>query len=596
MKKKTRSRSTNGSGCPFATVCQCGLVPAAKKKHGPNKEFKEISFISTIAKNKKWRTIANTSSGLPKRRGFISFWLPLIMSNVYFPGMMVQAVPFTITSGTDACELVDNNNCFQTVNYPDDYEIDKTCTILVNDPGDLDVIAFDVEFDSVSQTCKYDYLEFHGTKYCYNMEHTGYQWSIPTNPQVTTGDTISWKSDDMEVRKGFKMCHKAPLPLVEGAPFAITAGNDACELVDNSNCFQTKDYPNVYALGKTCTITMNKAGKLNVLGFGVEYVSIENCDRSHLTVHSSKYCGTTGPNGVNMNTNDTISWKSLLIGSDTYSSKKGFKICYIVDCNITNGTFANANECLCDLNPCTASSGLFCQWSLKKCGKFATCLERSGSVANAKNCSCGTADCTTSTGLFCRESINKCGVAPCIVTNGTVANDAACTCGTADCTTSTGLFCRASVNNCNMVPKCSITSGIVANDAACTCGTTACTTTSGLYCKSNFCTNYPMGSDALPNGDESNNGDGTGLRKVVSDFEQGSGALFEVVMQTYGPIDSWDVSDVTNMERLFQNKYSFNADLSKWNVSRVTLMDYSTSLIVPNIAGGSFFLFFSRMP
>jgi len=482
--------------------------------------------------------------------------LLLIMFNVYFLGMVVQAVPFTITSGTDACELVDNNNCFQTVNYPDDYEIDKTCTILVNDPGDLDVIAFDVEFDSVSQTCKYDYLEFHGTKYCYNMEHTGYQWSIPTNPQVTTGDTISWKSDDMEVRKGFKMCHKAPLPLVEGAPFAITAGNDACELVDNSNCFQTKDYPNVYALGKTCTITMNKAGKLNVLGFGVEYVSIENCDRSHLTVHSSKYCGTTGPNGVNMNTNDTISWKSFLIGSDTYSSKKGFKICYIVDCNITNGTFANANECLCDLNPCTASSGLFCQWSLKKCGKFATCLERSGSVANAKNCSCGTADCTTSTGLFCRESINK----------------------------------------CNMVPKCSITSGIVANDAACTCGTAVCTTTSGLYCKANSCTNYPMGSDALPNGDGSLLGNGTGLRKVVSDFEQGSGALYDVVMQTYGPIELWDVSRVTNLQNLFHSKNSFNADLSKWNVSRVTLMDYSTSLIVPNIAGGSFFLFFSRMP
>jgi surface protein len=106
-----------------------------------------------------------------------------------------------------------------------------------------------------------------------------------------------------------------------------------------------------------------------------------------------------------------------------------------------------------------------------------------------------------------------------------------------------------------------------------------------------------MGSDTLPNGEGTNNGESTGLRKVVSDFEQGSGDLYEVVMKTYGPIDSWDVSDVTNMESLFQSKYLFNADISKWNVSRVTTMNSSTSLIVPNISRRVFFfLFFSKKP
>ena len=41
---------------------------------------------------------------------------------------------------------------------------------------------------------------------------------------------------------------------------------------------------------------------------------------------------------------------------------------------------------------------------------------------------------------------------------------------------------------------------------------------------------------------------------------------------TYGHISEWDVSDVTDMNRLFQYLRSFNEDISQWKVHNVTNM------------------------
>lgn len=41
-----------------------------------------------------------------------------------------------------------------------------------------------------------------------------------------------------------------------------------------------------------------------------------------------------------------------------------------------------------------------------------------------------------------------------------------------------------------------------------------------------------------------------------------------------GNISAWDVSNVTNMNGMFDRCESFNQDLSKWNVSNVTDMMY----------------------
>ena len=40
-----------------------------------------------------------------------------------------------------------------------------------------------------------------------------------------------------------------------------------------------------------------------------------------------------------------------------------------------------------------------------------------------------------------------------------------------------------------------------------------------------------------------------------------------------GPIGEWDVSEVTDMKKLFFEKLSFNADISKWDTSHVINMN-----------------------
>ena len=42
---------------------------------------------------------------------------------------------------------------------------------------------------------------------------------------------------------------------------------------------------------------------------------------------------------------------------------------------------------------------------------------------------------------------------------------------------------------------------------------------------------------------------------------------------TYGEINTWDVSNVTDMSELFKNKTTFNDDISDWDVSSVTNMN-----------------------
>ena len=63
------------------------------------------------------------------------------------------------------------------------------------------------------------------------------------------------------------------------------------------------------------------------------------------------------------------------------------------------------------------------------------------------------------------------------------------------------------------------------------------------------------------------------IRRAVRDYLNG-GARKQRVVTKYGEISNWDVSNVTNMENMFEleGAVSFNQPLNKWNVSNVKIM------------------------
>ena len=55
------------------------------------------------------------------------------------------------------------------------------------------------------------------------------------------------------------------------------------------------------------------------------------------------------------------------------------------------------------------------------------------------------------------------------------------------------------------------------------------------------------------------------LRNMVRTAENKAAAKLQ-----YGPIASWDTSEITDMSRLFLKNADFNEDISRWDVSSVT--------------------------
>ena len=82
------------------------------------------------------------------------------------------------------------------------------------------------------------------------------------------------------------------------------------------------------------------------------------------------------------------------------------------------------------------------------------------------------------------------------------------------------------------------------------------------------------GYDKLPNGGGSYSATGNPntLRRAVSDWIAAGGAPSSAVYIKYGPIEEWDVSDVSNLQSVFYQFGSFNSDLSKWQTGKVTNM------------------------
>ena len=61
------------------------------------------------------------------------------------------------------------------------------------------------------------------------------------------------------------------------------------------------------------------------------------------------------------------------------------------------------------------------------------------------------------------------------------------------------------------------------------------------------------------------------IRYAVQEY-LADGARKKDIVDKYGEINNWDVSNVTDMYRMFEEATSFNQPLNKWNVSKVTNM------------------------
>jgi surface protein len=98
----------------------------------------------------------------------------------------------------------------------------------------------------------------------------------------------------------------------------------------------------------------------------------------------------------------------------------------------------------------------------------------------------------------------------------------------------------------------------------------------------------------LPDGDGvSGTGNAGTLRRAVSDWITG-GTSRSTVVATYGAIEEWDISEVTNMRCIFQDQDSFNADLSKWNTGAVTSMFKSKCNLSQYLCHSSVLVFLIR--
>ena len=58
------------------------------------------------------------------------------------------------------------------------------------------------------------------------------------------------------------------------------------------------------------------------------------------------------------------------------------------------------------------------------------------------------------------------------------------------------------------------------------------------------------------------------LRRAVKDYLAG-GDRKKIIVEKYGEISNWNVSNVTNMGHMFAGATSFNQPLNNWDVSNV---------------------------
>ena len=175
-------------------------------------------------------------------------------------------------------------------------------------------------------------------------------------------------------------------------------------------------------------------------------------------------------------------------------------------------------------------------------------------------CEAGCPTFATTSCTACSDAGTCTAIAACVTNTFDTNGDAVdgCETGCADVAGGTCIACITAVTSGCTAVTCETGKGNADNDA-----------TNG--CETNL----------LPNGCAtgwSSRNCGTGLNKAVSDWIAG-GTLKDAVVAHYGEIEIWDTSEVTNLAYVFSEKTTFNADISKWIVSKVTNMQSSKTFV-----------------
>ena len=64
------------------------------------------------------------------------------------------------------------------------------------------------------------------------------------------------------------------------------------------------------------------------------------------------------------------------------------------------------------------------------------------------------------------------------------------------------------------------------------------------------------------------------ILSLVNTWCGGNTNATQTIISNHGPIEDWDVSQVTDMSYLFDQKQTCNPDITKWNVSGVLEMQF----------------------
>ena len=234
----------------------------------------------------------------------------------------VNGAAFELGIGSNYCELTDDGNCFQSLNYPIEYQTLETCSFKATHPLKLQVVGFDVEEDDETCSSEYDYVTVRGHKYCGT--------SGPNNISVGPDDIISWNADEQYGAAGFRICHTASAPSCTKRTGTVNNLQDCwCgEYLTGMECTSTT--------GRFCLSAIKKCSKIPA--------QVCSLRKAELPNEESCACGTS--------TCDATTGLFCMLNENTCSR---FKPCADKD-----GQHENINSCTCEITDCNSTTGRFC--------------------------------------------------------------------------------------------------------------------------------------------------------------------------------------------------------------------------------------------